>query len=240
MPDTTLPTTLQGNVQVQGDSHLLVHIQEGITASDNHSGGAGVRGPIGHLGLIVVVGVCCILFVTLLVHQLLRCVNFRPRTVEVVPGDPLVEDHHRVVMEAQLRGHMGLEMRKFLAQRALEVETCQGLRGSAGEHPALLAKTVGTESRGLVLPTCAQEALGFSRVGGAPQGSMAPFQAIAPVFPHQAQALGLGMHLLIGRCSGTTAKVMNSVCRNLGIVSTGLSIRRTCFVPRPQCLSRVL
>ena len=37
--DNTPPTTLQGNVQVQGDSHLLVHIQEGFAASNNHSGG---------------------------------------------------------------------------------------------------------------------------------------------------------------------------------------------------------
>ena len=57
VPETTPPTTLQSKIQVQGDSHSLVHIQERIAASDNHSGGAGVHGPICHLGLIVVIGV---------------------------------------------------------------------------------------------------------------------------------------------------------------------------------------
>ena len=40
---------------------------------------------------------------------------------------------------------------------------------------------------------CAQKALGFSGVGGAPQGSIAPFQAMVPMFPPQGQALGSGL-----------------------------------------------
>ena len=106
-----------GNVQVQGASHSLVHIQEGIVDGAGPSGKLGVRDPIRHLGLIVVVGVCCIWLIMLLVHQLLRFVAFHPRTVEVEPLGPLEVAEHQLVMEAQLRKQMGIEMRRLELQR---------------------------------------------------------------------------------------------------------------------------
>ena len=44
-----------GNVQVQGPSHSLVHIQEGIAAGDARSGSPGSSDRICNLGLLVVV-----------------------------------------------------------------------------------------------------------------------------------------------------------------------------------------
>ena len=59
-----------GNVQVQGPSHSLVHIQEGIQAGDAQNGGGspGSSDRICHLGMLVVVGVCCVSFLILLGH----------------------------------------------------------------------------------------------------------------------------------------------------------------------------
>ena len=108
-----LPTN---NVQVQGDSHSLVHIQEGIDTS-GHSGSPGVRGPIRHLGLVVGVGICCILFVVASAHQMWRFVTFRPQTAEVPLREPMEEAQHQRDMEAQYREFMGREMPVFMSQR---------------------------------------------------------------------------------------------------------------------------
>ena len=111
------PISLLGNVQVQGASHSLVHIQEGIDTSIGHSGRPGVRGPIRHLGLVVGVGICCILFVIASAHQMWRFVTFRPPTAKVPPRDPMEEAQHQWDMEAQYREFMGREMAVFMSQR---------------------------------------------------------------------------------------------------------------------------
>ena len=67
---------IQGNVQVQGQSTSLVHIQEGIHANNNS--GPAPRGAIHQLGLLAVVSTCFVTFVVLLLYQLLRLM--RPRT----------------------------------------------------------------------------------------------------------------------------------------------------------------
>ena len=125
------------HIQVQGYSHSLVHIQEDIVTTDNHSGSARVQGPIRHLGLIV--GICCILFIIVSAHQMLRFATFRPRTPEVAPVDPLLEAQHQLVMEAQYREHMGREMAKFMAQRPLEAGLHQDPRVLPGALLAPLA-----------------------------------------------------------------------------------------------------
>ena len=89
--------------------HSLVHIVSG----EGPSGGQGVRDSIRHLGLIVAVGVCCVLFLVLLAHQLCWFVEFRPRTAKRVERDPLEVAQHRMVMEAQLLKQMGIEMRRL-------------------------------------------------------------------------------------------------------------------------------
>ena len=111
------PVSLLGNVQVLRDSHSLVHIQEEIDTSSGHSGRPGVRGPIRHLGLVVGVGICCILFVIASAHQMWRFVMILPRTAEVPLRDPMEEAQHQRDMEAQYREFMGREMPVFMSQR---------------------------------------------------------------------------------------------------------------------------
>ena len=74
-----------GNVQVQGPLHSLVHIQEGFEAGGARGGGLGSSDRIRHLGLLVVVGVCCVSFLILLGYQMIQ---FRPRTAEVPDESP--------------------------------------------------------------------------------------------------------------------------------------------------------
>ena len=123
------PVSPTNNVQIQGDSHSLVHIQEGIDIS-GHSGSPGVRGPICHLGLVVAVGICSILFVVALVHQVWRFVTFRPRTAKVPPREPLEEAQHQRVMEAQYREYMERKLAEYVSRR-------QGLPGSHPGPPVL-------------------------------------------------------------------------------------------------------
>ena len=69
---------VQGNVQVQGQSTSLVHIQEGIHANNNS--GPTPRGAFHQLGLLAVVSICFVLFVVLLLYQLLRLMRPRSRS----------------------------------------------------------------------------------------------------------------------------------------------------------------
>ena len=70
---------------MQGPLHSLVHIQEGIEAGGarGEGGSLGSSDRIRHLGLLVVVRVCCFSFLILLGYQMMQ---FRPRTAEV-PGE---------------------------------------------------------------------------------------------------------------------------------------------------------
>ena len=101
-----------GNVQVQGLSHSLVHIQEGITAGDarSRSGSLGGSDRICHLGLLVVIGVCCVSFLILLGYQLMQ---FRPRTAEMPDKGPEEAARRWEVMAGQLRERMVFEMRQL-------------------------------------------------------------------------------------------------------------------------------
>ena len=184
------PVSLLGNVQVQGDSHSLVHIQEGIDTSIGHSGRPGVRGPIRHLGLVVGVGICCILFVVASAHQMWRFVTFRPRTAEVPLREPMEEAHHQRDMEAQYREYMGREMAMFVSQRQLAAGNCPdqlvlpgGLVAPAGAVPA-----VDPQSPALYAPF--PGVLGSSGNGVDPQGARLTTRTVVPVCSPQVQAAG--------------------------------------------------
>ena len=97
---------------MQGPSHSLVHIQEGIAAGDAQSGSGspGSSDRIRHLGLLVVVRVCCVSFLILLGYQL---VQFRPWTAEVPGEDPGEAARRREVTAKQLPERMAFEMRQL-------------------------------------------------------------------------------------------------------------------------------
>ena len=116
------PVSPAGKVQVQGDSHSLVHIQEGIDTG-GHSGRQGVRGPIRHLGLVVAVRICSILLIVALVHQVWRFVTFHSRTAKVPPREPLEEAQRQRVMEAQYREFMERQLAEYVSRK-------QGVPGS--------------------------------------------------------------------------------------------------------------
>ena len=64
----SLPVAPATTVQVQGDSHSLVHIQEGINVN-GRGGRPSIGGPIRHWGLVVAVGICSFLCIIALAHQ---------------------------------------------------------------------------------------------------------------------------------------------------------------------------
>ena len=146
--------------------------KKGITNPDNCGGGPGSRGPVRHLGLLVTVGACCFLFVVLLVHQLIRFVGFCPRTPELAPWYPRVDERHMAVVEAQMQHHMKQELQIFMTQRSMEAGA---VRQCFPGRPAMLSEVVEKGSRDVMIPGCPLEAPLSSNNGGALQGSMSCF-----------------------------------------------------------------
>ena len=95
---------VQGNVQVQGQSTSLVHIQEGIHANNNS--GPTPRGAFHQLGLLAVVSICFVLFVVLLLYQLLRLMRPRSRSApeEVVVRQEQLERLQHPDSPPEVRG----------------------------------------------------------------------------------------------------------------------------------------
>ena len=121
----SLPVVPAATVQVQGDSHSLVHIQEGINV-DGHGGHQRIGGPTRHWGLVVAVGICSLLCIVALTHQVWRFVTFRPRAAELPVVDQLEQVRLLRVMEAQCRDQMSREMAALMSQYA------GSLQGQAG------------------------------------------------------------------------------------------------------------
>ena len=66
--------------------------------------------------------------------------------------DPLLDAQHQRVMEAQYWEHLGREMAKFVAQRALEVAPGQDRRAVSAGPLAPLAGETGLRSRESLAP----------------------------------------------------------------------------------------
>ena len=184
----SLPVAPATTVQVQGDSHSLVHIQEGIDAS-GPGGRPSIGGPIRHWGLVVAVGICSLLCIIALTHQVWRFVTFRPRTAEVPLLSPVEEARHLQVMEAQYRDQMSREMAVLMSQRSGGLQGLAGWTGSAGAPLVPVCKTAACK-RQLEDPVPAPRALVHSAGVGGPPGSLLEARAEIPVCPPQVQVLG--------------------------------------------------
>ena len=184
----SLPVVPATTVQVQGDSHSLVHIQEGIDAS-GRGGRPSIGGPIRHWGLVVAVGICSFLCIIALAHQVWRFVTFRPRTAEGSLLGPVEEARQIRVMEAQCREHMARELAQIMSRNSVDL---QGLSGATGPAGLPLGPVLKMEAPfgALKGPVPAPRALGHFGGAAVRPGLLSAARTEVSVSPPQVQVAG--------------------------------------------------